>query len=228
MFLETADLGFPAWGGSRSTAASDADIISSLGLGIVRFKDMPPEEPEISTFDYEYRTNTEVITAVTVRGGQSDPDHAVSVVFHVAGQSYKVENVYYPEGESQLAWIRWTTPAEPQKITIMVQVQGSASVNKGSIRVNIVDLDDNPPPDPQADDRNDSFFWLSIPGKEQCTAADWTVWRPWWHSNWVWHSGNPEISGDEGYWKDEGKWEFELDRYSASLTASMAIIPDEK
>lgn len=42
MFLETADLGFPAWGGSRSTAASDADIISSLGLGIVRFKDMPP------------------------------------------------------------------------------------------------------------------------------------------------------------------------------------------
>lgn len=228
MFLETADLGYPAWGGSRSTAASDADIKSSLGLGIVRFKDMPPEEPEIGTFDYEYRTNTEVITAVTVRGGQSDPDHAVSVVFYVAGQSYTVENVYYPEGESQLAWIRWTTPAEPQKITIMVQVQGSASVNKGSIRVNIVDLDDNPPPDPQADDRNDSFSWPSIPGKEQCTTADWTVWRPCWQSNWVWHSGNPEILGDEGYWKDEGKWEFELDRYSASLTASMTIIPDEK
>lgn len=228
MFLETADLGYPAWGGSRSTAASDADIKSSLGLGIVRFKDMPPEEPEIGIFDYEYRTNTQVITAVTVRGGQSDPDHAVSVIFHVAGQSYTVDNVYYPEGESQLAWIRWTTPTEPQKMTITVQVQGSASVNKGSIRVNIVDLDENLPPDPQADDRNDSFSWPPIPEKEQRTAADWTVWRPWWHSNWVWHSGNPEVVGDEGYWEDEGNWEFELDRYSASLTASMAVIPDEK
>lgn len=73
MFLETPDLGYPAWGGPTSGIRSNSEIKSSLGLGIVRFRDVPPEEPEITTYDYEYRTNTEVITAVEVSGGQSDP-----------------------------------------------------------------------------------------------------------------------------------------------------------
>ena len=90
MFLETPDLGYPAWGGPTSGVRSNSEIKSSLGLGIVRFRDVPPEEPEITTYDYEYRTNTEVITAVEVRGGQSDPDHPVSVTFSVGGRSYEV------------------------------------------------------------------------------------------------------------------------------------------
>lgn len=224
MFLETADLGYPAWGGSRSKAASNADIKSSLGLGVVRFKEMPPEAPEVSTFDYEYRTNTEVITAVDVSGGQSDPDHPVSVTFNVGGRSYTVNNVYYPEGDSQLAWIRWTTPAEPQAMTITVRVRGGGSVNNGTIKVNIVDLDENPPPNPLADDRNDSFQPGTVPNNAQVTSANWGVWRPWWYAYWVWHSNGD----DDGYWCDHGWWEFDLDRYSASLSAAMTISPDEK
>ena len=173
---------------------------------------------------YEYRTNTEVITAVDVRGGQSDPDNPVSVTFNVNGKSYTVNNVYYPSGDSQLAWIRWTTPKEPQSMTITVDVSGGGSVNKGIINVNIIDLNENPPPDPNADDRNDSFVRPSLPQKEQITSANWGVWRPWWQENWVWHS-----SGEgSGYWCDHGWWEFDFDRYSASLTASMSITPDEK
>lgn len=225
MFLETADLGYPAWAGSRNSPASNADIKSSLGLGIVRFNEVPPEAPEVSTFDYEYRTNTEVITAVDVSGGQSDPDHPVSVTFHVAGRSYRVSNVYYPEGDSQLAWIRWTTPDEPQTMTITVRVHVGGSVSKGTINVNIVDLDENPPPDPNADDRNDGFARPSLLENPQATSADWGVWRPWWYEHWVWHSGDDD---DDGYWCDHGWWKFDLDRYSASLSASMHIAPDEK
>lgn len=224
MFLETADLGYPAWGGSRSKAASNADIKSSLGLGVVRFKEMPPEAPEVSTFDYEYRTNTEVITAVDVSGGQSDPDHPVSVTFNVGGRNYTVNNVYYPEGDSQLAWIRWTTPAEPQAMTITVRVRGGGSVNNGTIKINIVDLDENPPPNPLADDRNDSFRPGTVPDNAQVTSANWGIWRPWWYAYWVWHSNGD----DDGYWCDHGWWEFDLDRYSASLSAAMTILPDEK
>ena len=33
---------------------------------------------------------------------------------------------------------------------------------------------------------------------------------------------------DDGYWCDHGWWEFDLDRYSASLTADMRITTDEK
>ena len=65
MFLETPDLGYPAWSGPTNKNVSNSDIKSSLGLGIVRFEEQP-EEPEISTYDYEYRTNTEVITAASV------------------------------------------------------------------------------------------------------------------------------------------------------------------
>lgn len=84
MFLETPDLGYPAWSGPTNKNVSNSDIKSSLGLGIVRFEEQP-EEPEISTYDYEYRTNTEVITAVEVSGGQSDPDDPVTVQFHIDG-----------------------------------------------------------------------------------------------------------------------------------------------
>ena len=69
--------------------------------------------PDPGEYDYEYRVNTEVITSVEVRGGQSDPDNPVSVRFSIQGRTYTVGNVYYPDGDSQLAWVRWRTPAEP-------------------------------------------------------------------------------------------------------------------
>ena len=225
MFLETPDLGYPAWSGPTVGVRSNMEIKSSLGLGVVRFHDMPPEEEEITGFDYEYRTDTEVITAVEGKGGQSDPDEPVSVTFTVDGKSYRVNNVYYPQGDSQLAWIRWTTPEEPQTLTITVRVRGGGHVDKGTLQVKIVDLDENPPPDPNADDRNDGFLRPDIPENEEKTSAEWGVWRPWWQEHWVWHSGDDD---DDGYWCDHGWWEFDLDRYSASLTASMELTPDEK
>jgi hypothetical protein len=183
MFLEVSDLGYPAWSGSRSSAASDSDIKSSLGLGVVRFKDMPTEPPEVSTDNYKYRLNTEVITSVTVSGGQSDPDNPVSVTFYIGG-----------------------------------------STSQGVITAKIVDLDQNEPPNPVADDRNDNYTKPSVPSNAQVISSSWGVWRPWWHAYWVWHS----TGDDSGYWCDHGWWEFDYDRYHASLSASMSIKPDDK
>lgn len=220
MFLETADLGYPAWSGSTTQHATNSAIKSSLGLGIVRFEEQP-EEPTITTYDYEYRTNTEVITAVEVSGGQSDPDNPVTVRFNILGTAYTVSNVYYPDGDSQLAWVRWTTPDTPQDVTITVSVSGPGSA-QGTIQCKIVDLDENPPPNPVADDRNDSFSPSAVPSRAEKTSAQWSIWRPWWYAYWVWHS----TGKDNGYWCDHGWWEFDLDRYSASLSASMTITPD--
>ena len=113
MFLETPDLGYPAWDGSTTTPASNTDIISSLGLGIVRFNEAEPEPPEVTSADYEYRVNTDVITSVTVRGGQSDPDHPITVSFIIGGQTYNVGTIYYPADDSQFVWVRWRTPSTP-------------------------------------------------------------------------------------------------------------------
>lgn len=246
IFLEEADLGYAAWSGSRTEKASNGDIISSLGIGIVRFNEVTTP-PEINDFDYEYRVNTEVITSVEVRGGQSDPDNPVSVRFNIQGRTYTVSNVYYPAGDSQLAWVRWRTPAEPCVITISVSVSGSGSA-QGTIICNIVDLDGNDPPNPLADDRNDAFRLSSIPEKEQVTSASWGIWSPWWQENWewvenwqkCWHTDRwTDADGktrtdrwyhwvDNGWWEDHGWWEFDYNGYSASLTASMRITPDEK
>lgn len=224
MFLEIADLGYPAWNGSTTTPAADADIISSLGLGIVRFNEAVPEPAEVSTVDYEYRVNTEVITSVTVRGGQADPNRPVTVYFDIGGRTYTVSGVYYPEGDSQLAWVHWTTPSTPQTMTIRVSVSGGGSATQGTITAKIVDLSKNDPPNPTADDRNSSYTKPPVPNKAQKTSASWGVWSPWWRAYWVWHS----TGEDSGYWCDHGWWEFDWNSYSASLSASMSIKPDDK
>lgn len=240
MFLEVGDLGYPAWNGSRTAPASDADIKSSLGLGIVRFNDEPAEAPIISTHDYEYRVNTEVITAVTVCGGQSDPDNPTLVSFNIGGTTYNVSNVFYPDGESQLAWVKWRTPATKQNMDIQVSVSGPGSISKAVIHVKIVDLDKNPPPNPTADDTNDSYSPSSVPARPEKERADWTIWRPWWQEHWVdeghWSSytwtdskGETHTSSDWiANWVDRGWWEFDLDRYYASFSADMSISCDSK
>ena len=223
MFLEVGDLGYPAWKGSTSTPASNADIKSSLGLGIVRFTEKP-EPPVVSTYDYEYRVNTEVITSIMISGGQSDPDNPTYVSFEIEGRTYNVGNVYYPRGDSQLAWVKWTTPDTEQDMIINVSVHGSGSTTKSIINVRIVDLDKNPPPNPVADDRNDSFSYAPVPHREQKTISNWSIWSPWWQEYWVWHS----TGDDSGYWCDHGWWEFDLDQYSAKLSADMRITNDSK
>ena len=222
MFLEVSDLGYPAWGGSRTSAASNADIKSSLGLGIVRFTERP-EEPQIDAYDYEYRVNTDVITAIRVSGGQSDPDRPTRVSFNIGGRTYNVGNVYYPEGDSQLAWVKWKTPDTEQTLTIHVTVSGPGSTAKTTLNVKIVDLDKNSPPNPVADDRNDSYRIAAVPNRAIKSTANWSVWRPWWQDYWVWHGDD-----EDGYWCDHGWWEFDLDRYSASLTAAMSIKCDNR
>jgi hypothetical protein len=255
MFLETPDLGYPAWSGSRTSSASNADIKSSLGLGIVRFSDA--ESPsELDGYDYEYRVNTEVITSVTVSGSQSDPDNPTTVRFNIGSQSYTVSNVYYPASDSQLVWVRWVTPSTPQDMVITVSVSGPGSPAQTNIYAKIMDLDKNPPPNPVADDRNDSFSAAPIPNRPQKTSAGWSIWRPWWQEYWVWienweqcwHSswvdtsytdeaGNTVSDGywddwyhwiDTGWWEDHGWWEFDLNQYSASLSATMTIAADSQ
>ena len=223
MFLEVSDLGYPAWSGSTTKSASNADIKSSLGLGIVRFTEQP-EPPIVSAYDYEYRVNTEVITAVMISGGQSDPDRPTHVSFIIDGRTYNVGNVYYPSGDSQLAWVKWTTPDTEQDMVIDVIVNGPGSTTKSIINVKIIDLDKNPPPNPVADDRNDSFSHSSVPNREEKTNANWSIWSPWWRAYWVWHS----TGEDSGYWCDHGWWEFDLDQYTARLSSDMKITNDSK
>lgn len=211
MFLEVSDLGYPAWSGSRNSTVSNSEILSSLGLGIVKFKEQEETQPEVDTYDYEYRVNTDVITSIDVKGGEANPDNPLSAVFFIGEDEYRVNNIYYPNGDSQLVWVRWTTPDVPQVMYIYVSIRDKddVEVNSSIITANIVDLSENEPPNPLPDDRNDSFTTPRLPNNKQKTYATWGKWIP--------------------TFKDENEvWYFSWESYVAYLSAEMEIVPDEK
>ena len=222
MFLETADLGFPAWSGSTSGKQTDQNIIAALGLGIIRFSEPDPEPAPES--NVTYRCDTDVITSVTVSSGsQKTPDSPAYVRFTINGRTYTHSDIYIPEDGSQLAWIKWHTPSTPGFVTI--SISSNCTISTSQIVAEVVDLNQNPPPDPQADDRNDGFSIPSVPNNPNTTSLTWGEWDCWWHEYWVYHSGDED---DDGYWCDHGWWQYEWISYSASLNATFRTNPDEK
>ena len=223
LFLETSDLGFTAWGGAKSGKQSNADIINYLGLGIVRFKELPPVSGEIDAPDVEYRVDTDVITAVTLTTNRDlTPDNPASVTFYIGGRSYRVNNIVIPGGDSQVVWVKWHTPATPQLMNIQVSVSGAYTA-KTEFTANIVDLSEFIPPDPVATDTNPGYSLPPLPVSPQKTTANWGVWSCYWVPVWVWC----DHGEDGGHWVDEGYWEFEYTGYSASLTGNMTLMPDD-
>ena len=224
MYLEYSDLGFAAYSGPTNKTCSNDTIIAYLGMGIVRFEEQPPEQPEPTDYDYEYRVDTDVITPVTLyAGSEINPDGPATVTFTIKGSTYRMNNIVIPEGDSQLAWVKWHTPSEPQDITITVRTN-RGTLSQTTIKAKVVDLSGNDPPDPKATDTAGSWRPSSVPSREEKSYAAWSVWWAQWHPYWVWHS----TGDDDGYWVDEGWDDFFRDNYSASMTATTRIEPDEK
>ena len=224
MYLEYSDLGFAAYSGPTNKTCSNDTIIAYLGMGIVRFEEQPPEQPEPTDYDYEYRIDTDVITPVTLyAGSEINPDGPATVTFTIKGSTYRMNNIVIPEGDSQLAWVKWHTPSEPQDITITVRTN-RGTLSQTTIKAKVVDLSGNDPPDPKATDTAGSWRPSSVPSREEKSYAAWSVWWAQWHPYWVWHS----TGDDDGYWVDEGWYDFFRDNYSASMTATTRIEPDEK
>lgn len=224
MYLEYSDLGFAAYSGPTNKTCSNDTIIAYLGMGIVRFEEQPPEQPEPTDYDYEYRVDTDVITPVTLyAGSEINPDGPATVTFTIKGSTYRMSNIVIPEGDSQLAWVKWHTPSEPQDITITVRTN-RGTLSQTTIKAKVVDLSGNDPPDPKATDTAGSWRPSNAPSREEKSYTAWSVWWAQWHPYWVWHS----TGDDDGYWVDEGWYDFFRDNYSASMTATTRIEPDEK
>ena len=235
MFLERPDLGYAAWNGTTTQKVSNDTIINYLGLGVVKYT-----EDEIYTGEdigtpfgsgvltYEYRTDTDVITAISVNADREyNPDNPLTARFIVGTQNYIVKNIVIPEDESQLVWIKWHTPSTPQNITIRVSVGGKIK----NIIAKVEELVESEPPDPKANERNDTFSLPPVLQEEQTPVLSWGVWSAAWHEYWVWES-NWEWTGtrwaDNGQWVDNGWYDFTFNRYSARLNIAQSIKPGAK
>ena len=234
MFLEHADLGYPAFHGNKTARQSDGMIISQLGLGVVKFKNDGSDGDD----ETEYRCNTDVITSVTLFSDtEINPKNPASVTFGIMGGSYTVNNIVMPAGGSQLVWVKWHTPSIPQTVNISVS-SSHGYLSADNITAKISALNEKVPPNPTATDRNNSFKAVTVPNRAAISASSWSVWYAYWVPNWVWVSNfvwvpNPswESGGswvDEGSWIDQGKYAFDSQSYRASLVSAMSLLPDDK
>ena len=225
MFLEFSDLGISAWKGNTTGKQSNADIINTLGVGIVWFDGTPEPDPDvdIEAPNVEYRVDTDVITSVTLRTDRDlTPDNPASVTFHIMGKAYRIRNVVIPSDDSQVVWVKWHTPSTPQTVNITVSVSGAYTAQDTFV-AEIIDLNEHVPPDPLATDTNSSYTIPTLPNKFQKLTANWGVWSCYWVPVWEWCSHGE--SG--GHWVDNGYWEFEYTGYSASIKGSMSLMPDD-
>lgn len=234
MFLETSDLGFAAYTGATDEKQSNDTIIANLGLGIVRFAGQSTTPVSETDYGYEYRVDTDVITPVALYSSEEiNPDSPAKVTFSIKGSTYTVSNIVIPEGESQLVWCKWHTPYSPERINIMVSTT-KGTLSQATIQASVISLDDNEPPNPTATDRNDVFSAVGIPSRAEKTSATWGIWWAQWHTYWVWISNWVWVGSEDGYWEDSGHWkdkgwyDFFKDNYSASLSCSMNLSPDDK
>lgn len=243
MFLQKPDLGYPAFTGNRNKAQSNNTIIASLGLGIVKYPggsdpsgdETEPDDPVI-TANYTYRVDTDVVTAVQLNtGSEINPDSPAKVTFKIGSTTYRVTNIVIPEDESQLVWVKWHTPSTPQTVNISVS-SSKGSLSATSIAAKVENLDTHVPPDPTAKDRNDGFTAADLPSKPEYLSRSWGIWSARWHEYLVWHEHwvkRHHADGsvdwvDKGKWVDEGWWDWTFNKYKASLTANMSLLPDDK
>ena len=112
-----------------------------------------------------------MITPVTLyAGSEINPDGPATVTFTIKGSTYRMSNIVIPEGDSQLAWVKWHTPSEPQDITITVRTN-RGTLSQTTIKAKVVDLSGNDPPDPKATDTAGSWRPSSVPSREEKSYA---------------------------------------------------------
>lgn len=222
IYLEYSDLGFPAWSGGTGNCQTNMDIIHTLGVGIVWFEELP-ERSNLEAPDVQYRVDTDVITSITLSTGRRrTPDNPASVIFHIDGRNYRVNNIVIPAGDSQVVWVKWHTPSTPQCLTITVSVSGGSTAQTTFV-ADIVDLDEKIPPDPLATDTNPHYTAPNLPSNPQKTSTHWGVWNCYWVPDWDW-CDHGEAGG---HWVDNGDWEYSYNSYSASLSGTMELMPDD-
>jgi len=220
VFLEESWFGYPVTPALADDVYWDLDrIISGGGWGM---RILRPESEEVeendTTFDYNYRVDTDVITTVRIFADEDvTPDNRhvsdyyydypvenTATVIMTANGYTKSTEVVIPAGGSQLVWIKWHTPVTPSIVDIQVQVTGNLAAKidgdyrSSTITGNVMDLNENVPPNPTANDTNDDFTVPSIPVEADKTIAQWGIFDAEWDYDWVWHSD----------WEWESDWQY--------------------
>lgn len=190
----------------------------------------------------------------TRKSAYTNPSDGKAYVTITANGQSTTMPVVIPDGDSQYAWIKWRTPSKPCEVTVNVSISGNSSAklkNGGRskcFKVKIENLSENVPPDPRPTDTMPNFQIPDLPNQSNKITAEWGIYRAVWDADYKWHENwkkyrkvyyirtNKDGSTtrvpkykwvDKGWWKDYGEWVYTFTQYTASINASMDLIPDK-
>jgi len=251
IFLKKKELGVKRWTGSKNERVHNGKILEYLGIGILSFE-AEGTDVDVGSGTYNYRPNTDVITAVEVSvgsgGNGATSDNPISVQF--SGDlvpTTSVTGIVIPPGGSRLVWFKWKTPdlAELTKSKINVSITGGASTTSSSvIDITIKPIVEKEPPNPTADDKKKSnwndnnlpVFPKIMELKSYAAPKKSASWHTYtctkksvWTGEYETDSQGNYLVDSEGYRYKiyETVYEFDTNTYTASLVNTTAkITPD--
>jgi hypothetical protein len=220
VFLEESWFGYPVTPALADDVYWDLSrIIQGGGWGMRMLRPNSEEvEENDTTYDYEYRIDTDVITSVRIFADEditpdnrhvseyyydNPQDNTATVTISANGYT-KSTDVVIPAGGSELVWLKWHTPVSPTEVEIQVQVTGNSAAKidgdyrSATITGKVVDLDENVPPNPTANDTNDGITLPSLPIEADKTISEWGIFDAEWDPDWVWY---PD-------WEWESDWRY--------------------
>ncbi len=228
IFLEESWFGYPVTPAlADGVHWSNSRIIAGGGWGMRMLKANAMNVVENDTeYDYEYRVDTDVITSVRIHANEditpdnrheseeayANPTKNTATITMSANGYSKSTEVVIPQGGSELVWLKWHTPSEPDDVNINVSISGNSAAlidgtsRRATLTGKVVDLSLSEPPNPTANDRNDGFTVPRLPVKAEKISAQWGLYSCYWIPNWVWH---PK-------WEWEAKWEKDYYTYHHS------------
>jgi len=220
IFLEESWFGYPVTPALADDVYWDLGrIVQGGGWGMRMLRPNSEEvEENDTTYDYEYRVDTDVITSVRIFADEditpdnrhvsdyyydNPQDNTATVTISANGYTISTD-VVIPAGGSELVWLKWHTPVSPTEVEIQIQVTGNSAAKidgdyrSATITGKVVDLDENVPQNPTANDTNDSFSVPSIPMEADKTIGEWGIFDAEWDPDWVWYPN----------WEWESDWRY--------------------
>ena len=217
IYLEEEKLGIAPYTGDTdiimygSSRALDT-MLKQLGCMTISYKDDPPPPPPPPEIDSNEKhitayTDSDIITSTYVYSAQGFPRQSRSpytgedegaksnclagnlcdVTWNVDGSRY-YQSIVIPEGGDALSWVKWHTPSKPCEVVVTIQTESGSTPRYNKIYYDIIDYrGKQEPPNPDADDRNDTF--KNNPAIEDKTGGvdrlTWITYDYWWEEYWV-------------------------------------------
>ncbi|MEG0304322.1 MAG: hypothetical protein RR635_01365 [Oscillospiraceae bacterium] len=141
----------------------------------------PGEVPPAIVRKGQYRAGTQVLISCDVMGLTAvNPESLAFVTFKITAPNGAVNTQIFtetcvPAGASQRAYVQYHVPDAVGNLRVDITTSGNLQADTSRINGTVVRVSENPPPNPKATDRSDTFTLPSLPSFTNATQHVWST-----------------------------------------------------